>query len=355
MCVEAPARLAGAGVEREEPPAVRADEDEPVPDRRRRVDVAAGRVRPAAGAPSRRRTRTPCRRSTRCTRGRTRPPASSRTGPCRTGAAAPTPRQTIVPAAREAVHVAVVRADEETAARVRERALDRAVRDVPVPDDVAVVRVEGPDVAVPVADVQPVADEQRRALRRADRVPPVDLPEADAERDHLAVDAVPAVLRVARRPVEERLVDRAVRVRADRRRRGDAAVRAVLPRVLPGLLADRGERARVRREEETAVADRRRELDEAAGLVAPDRPERRRAGRAAPSVSGRRRSRTSATAPAAAAGRARPASVTYSIVGRAADVRALLQAMDDVGRERAGDEHGRCGEGDEQAPHARAA
>src|SRR5579864_2546304 len=153
--------------------------------------------------------------------------------------------------------MAVVRAEEQVAAGVRERALDRGVRDVPVPDDVTVVRVERPDVAVPVADVHPVPDEERRALRRADAVLPVDLPVPDCESDDLAVDAVPAALRVARRAVEERLVHGAVRMRTDRGRRGDAALRAVLPRVLARFLADGGERALVPGEEQAVVADRR--------------------------------------------------------------------------------------------------
>src|SRR5205814_3944128 len=88
----------------------------------------------------------------------------------------------------------------------------------------------------------------------------------------------PAVLRVAGRPVEEGLVHGAVRVRADRGGGGDAPVRAVLPRILAGLLADSGERPLVRREEEPVVADGGRKLDEAPRLVTPDdavgRPER---------------------------------------------------------------------------------
>ncbi len=254
--------------------------------------------------------------------------------------------------ARQAVHVAVVGADVQPPAGVRERTLDRTLGDVPVPHDAAVIGVERPHVAVPVADVEAIADEERRALGRADPVLPVDLAVPDAERDHLAVDTVPAVLRVARRPVEECLVDGAVRVRADRRRRGDAAVRAVLPRVLPGARADRGERSLVRREEEPVVADGRRELDQAAGLVAPYDAERRAerdlhrarpVGREAvrrPRDSGRRRLRHGFGGDVL--GR-----------GRATLVRALVQPVDDDGGHCAGQEDGQHGENDEQAAHVR--
>ena len=176
--------------------------------------------------------------------------------------------------------MAVVRADVEAAAGGCDRALDRAA-DVLRATAAAVVGVERPHVAVPVADVEPVADQQRRALGRADRVLPVDLPVARGERDDASVVPVAAARDVARRPVEEHGVHRAVRVRPDRRRRGDAAVQVELPRTLAGLHADRGEAPGVRGEVEPPVADRRRELDEAARAVSSRRRGTAAAARAA--------------------------------------------------------------------------
>src|SRR4051812_3897282 len=80
----------------------------------------------------------------------------------------------------EAVHVPVIRADVKTPGDGCDCALDRTA-EMLVPDHAPVVGVERPDVSVPVADVETVADEKRRALGGADRVLPVDLSVARGE------------------------------------------------------------------------------------------------------------------------------------------------------------------------------
>ena len=129
-----------------------------------------------------------------------------------------------------------------------------------------------PDAAVPVAD------EDRGARTTGDVsdgpivAPPEHAPGADCVGDDLAGQRR-ARLAVARRPVQVRLVDD---VTVERRRRRDAAMRVELPRALPVLRPDREQHAGVVREEQAAVADRGRELDEALRAERPDALERRR-------------------------------------------------------------------------------
>src|ERR1051325_8443280 len=98
---------------------------------------------------------------------------------------------------RQAIQVAVVRAHVEPPARRGNRALDRAVR-AEAPDGAARPCVERPYRAVPVADVEPVAEEERRRLGRADLLCPADPSEAGGEGDHLAVDPRRAGTAIAR-------------------------------------------------------------------------------------------------------------------------------------------------------------
>ena len=255
-----------------------------------------------------------------------------------------------LPALRpDAVDVAVVRAEIDAAGRERGCALDRpacAIR----PDRLARARVECPQASLPVADVQTVADEERRALGRADRLRPANLAEARRKCHHLA--GAPGARSVARRLVEEGLVDRAALVRADCGRCCDAPARAVDPRPLAGLRVQRSDDAGVGREVEAPVRDCGRELDEAACVVPPDLAERRfqcELHRAVTCgvesvlrprhVQRRRR------------GPRRRRRQRELLGGRAADVPRPVQAVDDDRRDRAGQQHGDRSEDDERAPH----
>src|SRR5205085_12674758 len=132
-------------------------------------------------------------------------------------------------------------------ARARDGTLHRTARRER-PEDLSGVLVERVDLAAPVADVDALVVDERGALGRTDARSPADLPETDAERDHLAVEPVPSA-RVARRPVHERLEDD---VLVDRRRRRDAAPRVKPPCTLAGARVDRGKISRVGCEVEAA-------------------------------------------------------------------------------------------------------
>ena len=122
--------------------------------------------------------------------------------------------------------------------------------------------------------------------------------------------------------------------------------------VLPGLQVDRGELARVGRDVHAAVADRRRELDEAARVVRPELAERRR-----------HRERDRARARRGQAEH-RPRHAERQPLhrrrlrrdelhrGGAADVAVLVHAVDHVRGAQAGGENDQHGQDDQQAaPH----
>ncbi len=132
----------------------------------------------------------------------------------------------------------------------------------------AALGVEAVHRAVPVADVDVGAPEQRRGLRGADRARPAHLARARDERDELAVSARGVTGRV----VEEGRVDGR---EADRGRHRLAAVRVVVPELLSGRGVDRVDDPGVVGEEEPSVGDGGRELDEAVRAERPQAPEGR--------------------------------------------------------------------------------
>ena len=269
--LEAPLDVAGGGVERVEAAAVGADVDGLPPDRGRRVDVAARALRPA---------QLPARGAEGVDlpvgRADVDAPVRDRRRRVELAAAAEPvlrarPPDHLARAGADRVEIAVVGADEEPVARLRDRALDPALA-LERPAHAARPLVERVDAAAPVADVDAPVGEERRRLGRADPRPPADLPEAGRERDHLALEPARLRLAVAGRAVHERLVDG---VLADRRRGGDAAADRLLPRPLAGLRVDGEHDARVVREVEAPVADRRRELEQLPRAERPDAAERR--------------------------------------------------------------------------------
>ena len=119
---------------------------------------------------------------------------------------------------------------------------------------------------------------------------------------------------------------------------------------LPGLLADGGERPLVRREEQAVVADRRRELDQAPGLVAPHDAERRperELHRARPIR------REAVRRPGDRGRRGRLRRLRRDVLGRrrAALVGALVQTVNDVRAEGSAHEDGQKGDCDQRAAH----
>ena len=161
-------------------------------------------------------------------------------------------------------------ADVDAVARDREAALDLStqLRD---PAHLPGAASQRPHPAVPVADVDGGADDDRRGLGRADLFRPHPASVPDCERDHRSRQRC-ARLSVARRGVQERLIDH---VAIEGGRGGDAAVRRVLPCALAVLRADREHRACVVREEQPSIPDHGRKLDEALRAKRPDALERR--------------------------------------------------------------------------------
>ena len=103
------------------------------------------------------------------------------------------------------------------------------------------------------------------------RLAPEHVPRADGESDQLT-GQLWTRLPVAGRRIHERLVDD---VTVDRRRSRDAPMGNVLPRALAVPRADGEEHAVVVREEQPAVGDCRRKLDERLRAEGPDARERR--------------------------------------------------------------------------------
>src|SRR5688572_21787475 len=174
--LEAPLDVARGGVERIEAVAVRADVDGPAPDGRRRVDIAARALRPAE---------LPARRAVGVDLAIGRADVDAPVGDGGRGvelAAAPEPvlrprPPDHLPRARpDRVEVAVVGADEEPVAGLRDRALDPALA-LERPAHTTGPLVEGVDPPAPVADVDASVGEQRRGLRRPNPGAPTDLPE----------------------------------------------------------------------------------------------------------------------------------------------------------------------------------
>lgn len=174
----------------------------------------------------------------------------------------------------------VVRADEDAAAGMRDGSLD-GTAGLERPHDPSVACVERIDLAEPVPDVEPVTDEQGRALARADVAAPAHLAPADGECDHLAVTRG---IGSAPEPVQEGLVHRAVLIRADGRGRRDAVMRVVVPRDGACARVDRDDVTVGVGEKQAPVGDCRRELDERPPARHPGDPKRRMHGRRRPDV-----------------------------------------------------------------------
>src|SRR5579862_746968 len=268
--VELPLDLARDGVEAEERAGVRACEHAPAPHGGGRIDVPPRRARPEEIA-----RRRAVRIFLAVGRADEHAPVGHRgrrvelAGVAEARLARRLPDQ---PAGGgvEGVDVRVVGAEEEPVAGDGEPILHLAAGGERPAELAGLLRV-GVDATVPVADVDVAAVDERRGLRRADRVPPQHLPGPDRQGEHFARQV--AAARVARRPVEERDEEHVVR---DRRRHRLAAVRRISPRTLPGLRADGVHDPVVVREEEASVRDRGRELDQAASAERPDLLERRR-------------------------------------------------------------------------------
>ena len=183
--VEAPALRARARVERVEAVVVGADEDRLVDDRGPGVDVAAGLLAPRDLARrGHERVHAPVGRADVDA-----PVRDRRRGvevALAESAVAAEPGRPPAPRARpgvEAVDVAVVGADDEQAAAVGGRALDRAA-DMDAPAAVAGAGVERRQRAVLGAEVERGADEQGGGLRAgADAVAPHALAVRAAQRD----------------------------------------------------------------------------------------------------------------------------------------------------------------------------
>ena len=269
---EPPARLSGAGVERDEGPVPGPDEDRPPPDRGRRVDVRPDLSRPEKVAGRRaegvhRPVRVPDED----------PPVGD--GRRRVEVLAPSePRERRrVPALPsglgvDAVHAAVARRDVERAARIGGRSDDLVVgRERPAQERLALaaqpVRVEAP---VPGAEVEVLAGDHRRRLHRAGLDAPVLLAVAGVPGHDEPLRAGRVLL--TRQPVHVRLVDDAV---LDRRRRRRAVREVPRPDDLPRARVQREEPPLLLRDVHLAVGDRGRELDVGSSLQLPEPDERR--------------------------------------------------------------------------------
>ena len=269
---EAPARLPGARVERDERPVPGADEHGPPPDRGCRVDVRPDLVRPEQVAG----------RGAVGVDGPVRvPDEDAPVGNRRRGVEVLAP-----PEARErgrvpalppglgvdAVDAAVARRDVQRAARVGRRRHDLVVRrERPAKQRPALapkpVRVEMP---VPGAEVEILADDNRRRLDRTCPHAPVLLSVARVPGDDEPVRSARVLL--AGQLVHVRLVDDAV---SDGRRRCGATREVPRPDDFPGSRVDREEAALLLRDVDLAVGDRGRELDVGAHLQLPEAVVRR--------------------------------------------------------------------------------
>ena len=152
--------------------------------------------------------------------------------------------------------------------------LHRAVG-VELPAHLAGLRLERPDVAVPVSEVDDVADDERRGFVRPGRAAPQDLPRGRVDRVDLAVGSGHGLVAVGM--ADERLEDHVV---GDRGRRPAAATRVEVPAHLAGLRVEREELALEGRQVEASEGDRGWELEQRAVAERPHpaegRPDRDR-------------------------------------------------------------------------------
>ena len=250
---------------------VRAGEHGALPDGRRGVDVAPGRVRPAqlaAGGAERvdlavggADVHAPvCQR-----RGRVEP-----TTPAEAILRGRAPLERTRPQV-ESVEAAVVGADERAVPRGGDRPLDPAAG-VERPELATRPQVERDDVTAPVADEHPLPDDEGRRLGRPEPEAPAHVAGLGVERDHLALERLRRALRVAGWRIQEGLHDEVV---CDGRGRGDAPSLGVAPDGLPGLRVHGERDPVVVRDVQAPVGDRRRELEERAPTEPPHPRERR--------------------------------------------------------------------------------
>ena len=132
------------------------------------------------------------------------------------------------------------------------------------------LRVQGDHVVVPGADVERVVAEQRRRLHRRRAVAPQLTARIGVPGDHIAVRT--RLVLQALDGVHVGLVDDAF---SDRRRRGGAAVRVLLPVDPARLRVQREEQALLLGEVHAPIADRGRELERVVRVDLPEAPERR--------------------------------------------------------------------------------
>ena len=222
-----PEQVTAAGPERVDRAVGVTDEDAPVADRRRRVEVLA------AAEPGE-----------------------------RAGVPALPPRARI-----DAVHGAAARGDEDRVLPVRRRRDDLVVRGEGPADQRATLAAQTQriELVVPGAEIERAADDERRRLHRAGVEAPVLVPGSRVPRDHEAARSARMLL--ARQRVHVGLVHDAL---ADRRRGSRAPGKVPRPDDLPGARVERVEPALLLGHVDLAVGDRGRKLDVGTRLQLPE-------------------------------------------------------------------------------------
>ena len=267
--LEPPEPVAGSGVEGHELSVVGADVHALAPDGRPRVDVVPGPLRPQQPAAGRaERVERPVRVPDEDPAVRDRRRGVEELPAAEAGERLCPPLDPACPSV-ERVEAASVGSEVDLSVRERRRAVDLCVGGEP-PAGLARVDVDRVELVVPRPCVERLADDERRRLEDAGPVPPDDLPRPGSHGDDhpRLASRVP----VARQRLHPGVVDDAVR---HRRRGGRTVVEAALPDDLPGPVVEGVEAASLVRDVEPAVRDRRRELEDMAGLERPPEAERR--------------------------------------------------------------------------------
>ena len=251
---------------------------------------------------------------------------------------------------RERVEATVVGADVDPPRCERGRALDLAARRER-PERSAGPRGERIDASEPVADIDRAADDERRRLGRTDQPAPANAAVAHVQREHDSV-------RAGRRRVagvadegddDEPAVDGG---------RGPAAPTGRAPPDRPaGARVESEEAAVERREVDTAIGDRRRELEERPAVEGPAaavrRPELDAGGEAeagsVEAVGGPGDGLVSSPRRRACGRRRRCVELDRR---RAADVAALVVDVQDVAGSHAEEHHGAGRAAEQQPSHA---
>ena len=267
--LEAPEPVPGRRVERHELAVVRADVDPLPPDRGRCVDVVARALGPqqpsargaegvegAVGVPD----------EHPAVRDRGRGVEELAAAEARECLRAPAEASR---ASVQRVDAAAVGAEVDLSVGKRRRAVDLVVGGE-LPAGLARVDVDRVQLVIPRADVEGLADHERRGLEHAGPVAPDDLPGPGRHRDDLP-GLVPREP-VAGQRLHPRVVDDAV---GDGRRGGRAVVELPLPDHLARPVVERVEPAALLGDVQAAVPDRRRELEHVARLERPPQPEGR--------------------------------------------------------------------------------